>query len=223
MSEQKKKQTIILAVTMIICIILTSLLLGKSVICRGCDKKLTGKYYNGGFSDTTFYCKECAIKYYGPWFSKDMALSVDNTLRNILVVVEIIGFAGALVYINKKKIEEVAKSDDVKGEIVKRVVAVKDDAAKKISEIKTNIEKERKNTATDVVTKDVTPKTVVSHTEVKPSDNIVENPASAGKSILRTTFKTKTEADVQPIREDVQPIKEDKPSNDEWFKSAGDL
>ena len=210
MSDQKRKN-IILVTCMIICVVLTSLLLTNSVVCRGCDKKITGKYFNdGGFSDTTFYCKECAIDYYGPFFKNDMALKVNNTLRNILVIIEILGFGAAIVVMNKGEIKE-----------VKKIVPVSKPTA----------------CTTPIVTKktvsDVKP--VVEHkpaVEHKPivtpttSSGSVEKIISGDSGRLKTTFKPISEPRIEkesPVSTGSIESSSASQSNDDRFKPAGDL
>ena len=96
MSQYTKNKITVLATLMIISIMLTSFLFTNSVKCDDCNKRITGEYYSDGFDDSTFYCKKCAVEYYGMFFSKDMALKVDNSLRNILLIVEVIGFSAAI-------------------------------------------------------------------------------------------------------------------------------
>lgn len=109
MSEQKKKNTIILVVCMIICVILTSLLCTNSIQCSSCDEKTTGKYYLSMSGNP--YCKKCGQEYYRGWPGDldNVSDKVDNTLRNILLIIEILGFGAAIVVMNKGGIKEVKK------------------------------------------------------------------------------------------------------------------
>ena len=210
MSDQKRKN-IILVTCMIICVVLTSLLLTNSVVCRGCDKKITGKYFNdGGFSDTTFYCKECAIDYYGPFFKNDMALKVNNTLRNILVIIEILGFGAAIVVMNKGGIKEVKKfvpdSKPTSGTapIVKK---------KPVSEVKPVVEHKPAVEHKPIITPTASPDSVKKTT-----------PGDSGR--LKTTFKpiseSRIEAEPPSSTVSFEPSSASQ-SNDDRFKPAGDL
>ncbi|MBR1969682.1 MAG: hypothetical protein IKA17_04950 [Clostridia bacterium] len=205
MSDQKKKNLIILVTCMIICVVLTSLLLTNSVVCRGCDKKITGKYFNdGGFSDTTFYCKECAIDYYGPFFKNDMALKVNNTLRNILVIIEILGFGAAIVVMNKGGIKEVKKFVPVSRPI-SGTTPIKEKPP--VSDPKPVVEP--RPVVTPVPTPDSVEKTI---------------PEDGGR--LKTTFKpiseSRIEAEPPSSTVSFEPSSASQ-SNDDRFKPAGDL
>ena len=109
MSDQKKKNLIILVTCMIICIIITSLLCTKSLECSSCDGKITGKYYVSISGSP--YCKDCGKEYYRgfPGDLDNVSDKVDNSLRNILLIIEILGFGAAIVVMNKGGIKEVKK------------------------------------------------------------------------------------------------------------------
>jgi len=108
MSEQKKKNIVLIA-CMIICIVITSLLCTKSLECSSCDAKITGKYYISLTGNP--YCKDCGKEYYTgfPGDMDNVTDKVNNTLRNILLVIEILGFGAAIVVMNKGGINEVKK------------------------------------------------------------------------------------------------------------------
>lgn len=208
MSEQKRKN-IILVTCMIICVVLTSLLLTNSVICRGCDKKITGKYFRG-FSDKTFYCKDCAIDSYGPFFKNDMALKVNNTLRNILVIIEILGFGAVIVVMNKGGLKE-----------VKKIVPT----PKPISRTTPVMEKAPVFNPKPVVE----PKPAVEHKPVvapTTSTDSVEKTISGDSGRLKTTFKpiseSRIEAETPPSTGSFESSSASQ-SNDDRFKPAGDL
>lgn len=205
MSEKMKKKTIILATCMVICIIMTSLFFTNSVICEDCDKKITGKYFNdGGFSDTTFYCRECAIDYYGPFFKNDMALKVDNTLRNILLIIEILGLGAALVVMNKGGIKEVKKIVPVSRPI-SGTTPIKEKPP--VSDPKPVVEP--RPVVTPVPTPDSVKKTI---------------PADGGR--LKTTFKPITEPRIEkesPASAGSIESASTPRSDNDRFKPAGDL
>ena len=199
MSEKQKKQTISLAVIMVICVVLTSLLLSNSLQCADCDKKITGKYYIS-LSERP-YCKDCGAEYYRgfPGDLDNITDRVDNTARNILVIVELIGFIGAMVVINKKKVAETIKSEGV-ASVTKKIPVIKE-------EVKTEIKPEVKVEKAPEVRKEVIIEKTSASTEVR--------------SGLRTTFKPKTEEPISTTTSSTSSSSEE--NNGDWFQSAGDL
>ncbi len=210
MSDQKRKN-IILVTCMIICVVLTSLLLSNSLQCADCDKKITGKYYIS-LSERP-YCKDCGAEYYRgfPGDLDNITDRVDNTARNILVIVELVGFIGAMVVVNKKKVSETIKSDGIASE-TRKIPVIKDEVKKVVEPI---IKKE-----TPIESKpEIKPEFKVEKvSEVRKEIIVEETPASTEvRSGLRTTFKPKPE---EPTSTSSSSSKE---SKGEWFKSAGDL
>lgn len=209
MSEKQKKQTISLAVIMVICVVLTSLLLSNSLQCADCDKKITGKYYIS-LSERP-YCKDCGAEYYRgfPGDLDNITDRVDNTARNILVIVELIGFIGAMVVINKKKVAETIKSDGV-ASVTRKIPVIKEEVKKVVEPIvKKEIPIEQKP-------------------EIKPEVNVEKTPASIEvRSGLRTTFKLKTEEPISTTTSTTSSASSTFSSSEEnkgdWFQSAGDL
>ena len=213
MSEKQKKQTISLAVIMVICVVLTSLLLSNSLQCADCDKKITGKYYIS-LSERP-YCKECGAEYYRgfPGDLDNITDRVDNTARNILVIVELIGFIGAMVVINKKKVAETIKSDGV-ASVTRKIPVIKEEVKKVVEPI---VKKEITIESKQEIKPEVK---VEKYPEVRKEVKIETTPASAEvRSGLRTTFKPKTE---EPISTSSSSSSSGE-SKGKWFQSAGDL
>lgn len=203
MSEKQKRQTISLAVIMVICVVLSALLLSNSLQCAECGKKITGKYYISLFEKP--YCKDCGAEYYRgfPGDLDNITDRVDNTARNILVIVELMGFIGAMVVVNKKKVTETIKSDSV-ASVTRKIPVIKEEVKKVVEPI---VKKE-------------TP--IESKPEIKPEVKVEKAPASTEvRSGLRTTFKPKTE---EPISSPTFSISSSSEENKgDWFQSAGDL
>lgn len=104
MSENSKKQTrTLLAVIMVISVIITAVLLTESIECEYCEGKITGKYYLTLFDDVL--CKDCGKKYYRgfPGDIDSFSSRVDNTTRDIVVVIEVIGFVVAMICVGQTK------------------------------------------------------------------------------------------------------------------------
>lgn len=213
MSEQQKKQTISLAVIMVICVVLTSLLLTNSLQCADCDKKITGKYYIS-LSERP-YCKDCGAEYYRgfPGDLDNVTDNVNNTLRNILVIVELIGFIGAMVVINKKKVAETIKSEGV-ASVTRKIPVIKDEVKKVVEPIV------KKEVMTEPQ-KEIKPEVKVEKApEVRKEVKIETTPASTEvRSGLRTTFKPKSEESISSTSS--SSVSEG--NKGDWFKSAGDL
>lgn len=212
MSDQKRKN-IILVTCMIICIVLTSLLLSNSLQCADCYKKITGKYYIS-LSERP-YCKDCGAEYYRgfPGDLDNITDRVNNTARNILVIVELIGFIGAMVITNKKKVAETIKSDGVTS-ATRKIPVIKEEVKKVVEPI---VKKE-----TLIESKpEIKPEFKVEKVpEVRKEIIVEETPATTEvRSGLRTTFKPKTE---EPISTS-SSSSSSRESKGEWFKSAGDL
>ena len=212
MSEQQKKQTRSLAVIMVICVVLTSLLLSNSLQCADCDKKITGKYYIS-LSERP-YCKDCGAEYYRgfPGDLDNVTDNVDNTLRNILVIVELIGFIGAMVVINKKKVAETIKSEGVSS-VTRKIPVIKEEVKKVVEPIvKKEVPTEPKAEIKLEVKDEKAP-------EVRKEVRIETTPASAEvRSGLRTTFKPKSEESISSTSSSAS-----EENKGDWFKSAGDL
>lgn len=210
MSDQKKKNLIILVTCMIICIIITSLLCTKSLECSSCDGKITGKYYVSISGSP--YCKDCGKEYYRgfPGDLDNVSDKVDNSLRNILLIIEILGFGAAIVVMNKGGIKE-----------VKKIVPVSKPTAGTTPIV-------TKKTVSDV-------KPVVEHkpaVEHKPivtpttSSGSVEKTISGDSGRLKTTFKPISEPRIEkesPVSTGSIESSSASQSNDDRFKPAGDL
>lgn len=215
MSEKQKRQTISLAVIMVICVVLSALLLSNSLQCAECGKKITGKYYISLFEKP--YCKDCGAEYYRgfPGDLDSVTDRVDNTARNILIIVELIGFIGAMVVVNKKKVTETIKSDGV-ASVTRKIPVIKEEVKKVVEPI---VKKE-----TPIESKpEIKPEVKVEKVpEVRTEVKIEKTPASTEvRSGLRTTFKPKTE---EPISFPTFSISSSSEENKrDWFQSAGDL
>lgn len=213
MNEKQKKQTISLAVIMVICVVLTSLLLSNSLQCADCDKKITGKYYIS-LSERP-YCKDCGAEYYRgfPGDLDNITDRVDNTARNILVIVELIGFIGAMVVVNKKKVAETIKSDGVTS-VTRKIPVIKEEVKKVIEPI---VKKE-----TTIESKpEIKPEIKVEKApEVRTEVKIETTPASTEvRSGLRTTFKPKSEESISTT----SSSSASEENKGDWFQYAGDL
>lgn len=215
MSEKQKKQTISLAVIMVICVVLTSLLLSNSLQCADCDKKITGKYYIS-LSERP-YCKDCGAEYYRgfPGDLDNITDRVDNTARNILVIVELIGFIGAMVVINKKKVAETIKSEGV-ASVTKKIPVIKEEVKKVVEPIV------KKEVPTEPKT-EIKPEVKVEKAPEVRKEVIIEKTSASTevRSGLRTTFKPKTEEPISTTTSSTSSSSEE--NNGDWFQSAGDL
>lgn len=190
MSEKQKKQTISLAVIMVICVVLTSLLLSNSLQCADCDKKITGKYYIS-LSERP-YCKDCGAEYYRvfPGELDNITDRVDNTARNILVIVELIGFIGAMVVINKKKVAETIKSDGV-ASVTRKIPVIKEEVKKVVEPI---VKKETP----------IEPKPEIKP-EVKPEVESEKTPEVRKEEIFDIThIETEKKADDIPVEKETK-------------------
>lgn len=204
MSDQKKKNLIILVTCMIICIIITSLLCTKSLECSSCDGKITGKYYVSISGSP--YCKDCGKEYYRgfPGDLDNVSDKVDNSLRNILLIIEILGFGAAIVVMNKAGIKE-----------VKKIVPV----SRPISGTTPIKEKPPVSDPKPVVE----PRPVV--TPIPTSDSVEKTiPEDGGR--LKTTFKPISESSIETESRSstgsFEPSSNPQSDNDR-FKPAGDL
>ena len=187
MSVQQKRYTILLSFIMVICLVLTALLLTNSIECGNCGKKITGKYYITVFDD--FYCKDCGKEYYIGWPGDldNVSDKVDNTLRNILILVELVGFIGAILVVNKKKGIDTTKKSGTSSTITKKIPVIKDEVKKVVEPI---VKRER--------TVDIKPGVEVEGTPPIRKEEIVEKTpiSTEPKSELRTTFKPKSDSNM---------------------------
>ena len=209
MREKQKKQTLALVIIMVICVVMTALLLTKSLECGNCGKKITGKYYVSLYDEP--YCKECGKEYYRgfPGDMENVSERVNNTTRNVCVIVELIGFVVAMIFINKNKVTGNSKKD-VASSVRRRIPVVNDEPIHRTAH-----STEKKDDA--YITKK---KPVITFEEKESArtelvDNTPPISDSPKSSVLRTTFKAKAE-------DDNRTESSEEHKND-WFQSAGDL
>lgn len=109
MNRKQKQLTILLSFILVLCIVMTSLLLSNSIQCTSCKKSVTEKYILSVDSDP--YCEKCGENYYHGWpgGADNFSVQVNNTLRNILIIAEILIFIGALVLVNKSYLKGTKK------------------------------------------------------------------------------------------------------------------
>lgn len=112
MRGKQKKYTIISAICMIIFVVLTFIIFTNSIQCGRCNGKITGKYYLSIFGDRP-YCEACGTEYYQgyPGNLDNVSGHIDNTMRNALVIAELVGFIGIMIFINyrAKKNSEISR------------------------------------------------------------------------------------------------------------------
>jgi len=221
MSEQKKKN-IILITCMIICVIITSLLCTKSLECSSCDAKITGKYYISLTGNP--YCKDCGKEYYTgfPGDMDNVTDKVNNTLRNVLLIIEILGFGAALVVMNKGGINEVKKLIPTQQSVAETPIV-----AKKVPTTKPVVENEPIIKHKPVVENipDIEPFSESTSSTPTSTTTSSEEPISEVSGRLKTTFKTaskpSTDTDVSSA-ENFASTSAPEDASDR-FKPAGDL
>ncbi len=211
MSKNQKIQTIVLAVVMVICVVLTAVLLTNSIQCTDCRKNFTGKYYISISGRP--YCKDCGAEYYRgfPGDLDNVTGRVNNNLRNVAITVELIGFVGAMIVINKNKHENATHKIPPVTPIISRVVepVIKNGTTKTVEPV---IKKEYPTEPVTIAKPEVK---VVTTPKVEKAVDANENPATtvAGGG-LKTTFKPKTAENETDSSEE---------SKSDWFKPAGEL